>query len=219
MTPLQAADPLLLETALHSLVAPVRDAEEKYVQLLCAVVRQGSGAVQLTGQVRFCAGNGCLRQEMLPDALPRQLESAPQQVPLLPEKQPEFRLRGGWKGTAELLRADFEEKIQVVHKKDLKNRADYARITTLYTGLVLRARQPGDRFRPAGRGLSKPLRKWMNEAGIPAGIREGLPLLAAGSEILWVCGEGFAEGLAPDEETEQILQLELENGGTTHEHE
>ena len=80
--------------ALHSLVAPVRDAEEKYVQLLCAVVRQGSGAVQLTGQVRFCAGNGCLRQEMLPDALPRQLESAPQQVPLLPEKQPEFRLRG-----------------------------------------------------------------------------------------------------------------------------
>ena len=46
-----------------------------------------------------------------------------------------------------------------------------------------------------------------------------LPLLAAGSEILWVCGEGFAEGLAPDEETVQILQLELENGGTTHEHE
>ena len=43
--------------------------------------------------------------------------------------------------------------------------------------------------------------------------------LAAGSEILWVCGEGFAEGLAPDEETVQILQLELENGGTTHEHE
>ena len=49
--------------------------------------------------------------------------------------------------------------------------------------------------------------------------RDQLPLLAAGSEILWVCGEGFAEGLAPDEETEQILQLELENGGTTHEHE
>ena len=210
LTPLQAADPLLLETALHSLVAPVRDAEEKYVQLLCAVVRQGSGAVQLTGQVRFCAGNGCLRQEMLPDALPRQLESAPQQVPLLPEKQPEFRLRGGWKGKAELLTADFEEKIQVVHKKDLKNRADYARITTLYTGLVLRARQPGDRFRPAGRGLSKPLRKWMNEAGVPNELRDTLPLLASGSEILWVCGEGFADGLAPDTESRWILHLDAE---------
>ena len=207
---LQAADPLLLETALHSLVAPVRDAEEKYVQLLCAVVRQGSGAVQLTGQVRFCAGNGCLRQETLPQALPGQPESAPQQVPLLPEKQPEFRLRGGWKGTAELLRADFEEKIQVVHKKDLKNRADYARITTLYAGLVLRTRQPGDVYRPAGRAVHNRLRKWMNEADIPAQQRDTLPLLAAGSEVLWVCGSGFAEGLAPDETTTQILQMEQE---------
>ena len=210
LTPLQAADPLLLETAMHSLVAPVRDAEEKYVQLLCAVVRQGSGAVQLTGQVRFCAGNGCLRQEMLPDALLRQLESAPQQVPFLPKKQPEFRLRGGWKGTAELLRADFEEKIQVVHKKDLKNRADYARITTLYAGLVLRTRQPGDVYRPAGRAVHNRLRKWMNEADIPAQQRDTLPLLAAGSEVLWVCGSGFAEGLAPDETTTQILQMEQE---------
>ena len=210
LAPLQAADPLLLETALHSLVAPVRDAEEKYVQLLCAVVRQGSGAVQLTGQVRFCAGNGCLRQETLPQALPGQPENLPPQLPFLPEKQPEFRLRGGWKGKAELLKADFEEKIQVVHKKDLKNRADYARITTLYTSLVLRARQPGDRFRPAGRGLSKPLRKWMNEAGVPNELRDTLPLLASGSEILWVCGEGFADGLAPDTESRWILHLDAE---------
>ena len=207
---LQAADPLLLETALHSLVAPVRDAEEKYVQLLCAVVRQGSGAVQLTGQVRFCAGNGCLRQETLPQALPRQPENLPPQLPFLPEKQPEFRLRGGWKGTAELLKADFEEKIQVVHKKDLKNRADYARITTLYAGLVLRTRQPGDVYRPAGRVVHNRLRKWMNEADIPAQQRDTLPLLAAGSEVLWVCGSGFAEGLAPDETTTQILQMEQE---------
>ena len=210
LSPLQAADPLLLETALHSLVAPVRDAEEKYVQLLCAVVRQGSGAVQLTGQVRFCAGNGCLRQETLPQALPRQPERAPQQLPFLPEKQPEFRLRGGWKGKAELLKADFEEKIQVVHKKDLKNRADYARITTLYAGLVLRTRQPGDVYRPAGRAVHNRLRKWMNEADIPAQQRDTLPLLAAGSEVLWVCGSGFAEGLAPDETTTQILQMEQE---------
>ena len=188
LEPLQGADPLILEAALHSLVAPVRDAEEKYIRLLAELVEQGSGAVQLTDTVRFCAGSGMLWQE---------------------EGRPE----------AAAVVSGFPEKTQGVHKKDLKNRADYARITLLYSALMLRTRQPGDRFRPAGRGLSKPLRKWMNEAGIPAGIREGLPLLAAGSEILWVCGEGFAEGLAPDEETEQVLQLELENGGTTHEHE
>ena len=217
--PLSAADAPVLEAAMHSLTAPVRDAEEKYVQLLCALVRRGSGAVQLTGRVRFCAGKGFFWQEEVPELPQRQTAPQPESWPFVPEKQAEYGFAGGWKVTAELFTADFEEKIQVVHKKDLKNRADYARITLLYSALTLRTRQPGDRFRPAGRGLSKPLRKWMNEAGIPAGIREGLPLLAAGSEILWVCGEGFAEGLAPDEETEQVLQLELENGGTTHEHE
>ena len=150
---------------------------------------------------------------MLPDALPRQLESAPRQVPLLPEKQPEFRLRGGWKGKAELLTADFEEKIQVVHKKDLKNQADYAKINSICPVLRLRCRQPGDRFRPAGRGVDRELRKWMNEAGIPPRERDTLPLLAAGRQVLWVCGEGFADGLAPGPDTGQLLQVELENFG------
>ena len=216
LEPLQGADPIILEAALHSLVAPVRDAEEKYIRLLAELVEQGSGAVQLTDMVRFCAGSGMLWQE---EGRPEAAAVPAFSLPFAPADGAEFSLPGGQTLKTRLFVSGFREKTQGVHKKDLKNRADYARITLLYSALTLRTRQPGDRFRPAGRGLSKPLRKWMNEAGIPAGIREGLPLLAAGSEILWVCGEGFAEGLAPDEETVQILQLELENGGTTHEHE
>ena len=34
---------------------------------------------------------------------------------------------------------------------------------------------------------------------------------AAGSEVLWVCGAGFAEGLAPDADTAQVLQMEMEH--------
>ena len=211
LTPLQAADPLLLETALHSLVAPVRDAEEKYVQLLCGLVRRGSGAVQLTDRVRFCAGDGCFWQEIVPERPRQQEEKRPESQPFQPEKQAEYCLAGGWKVTAGLFTADFEEKIQVVHKKDLKNQADYARITTLYAGLVLRTRQPGDVYRPAGRSVHNRLRKWMNETGIPASQRAQLPLLAAGSEVLWVCGAGFAEGLAPDADTAQVLQMEMEH--------
>ena len=211
LTPLQAADPLLLETALHSLVAPVRDAEEKYVQLLCGLVRRGSGAVQLTDRVRFCAGDGCFWQEIVPERPRQQEDKRLESQPFQPEKQAEYCLAGGWKVTAGLFTADFEEKIQVVHKKDLKNQADYARITTLYAGLVLRTRQPGDVYRPAGRSVHNRLRKWMNETGIPASQRDQLPLLAAGSEVLWVCGAGFAEGLAPDADTAQVLQMEMEH--------
>ena len=38
-----------------------------------------------------------------------------------------------------------------------------------------------------------------------------LPLLSAGSEVLSVCGAGFAEGLAPDADTAQVLQMEMEH--------
>ena len=211
LEPLAAADAPILETALHRLAAPVRDPEEKYIRLLVQLVQQGSGAVQLTGKVRFCAADGVLRQETQAESAGWDADAAAAFTAALQAGKPaRMPLPGGKTLTARVFPADFEEKIQVVHKKDLKNRADYARITTLYTGLVLRARQPGDRFRPAGRGLSKPLRKWMNEAGVPNELRDTLPLLASGSEILWVCGEGFADGLAPDTESRWILHLDAE---------
>ena len=207
LTVLAQAEEIILEAAMHTLTAPIRDAEEKYVRLLCRLVRCGSGAVQLTDRVRFCAGEGVLWQEKtapLPAGKPQW------QQPFLPQDGVEYLLPGGKKLTVKVIPAVFEEKIQVVHKKDLKNQADYARITTLYPALSLRCRQPGDRCRPAGRGVSKELRKWMNEAGIPPAERESLPVLASGSEVLWICGEGFADGLAPDAGSRQILLMELE---------
>ena len=213
---LQNADPLILETALHRLVSPERDAEEKYIRLLERIVRQGSGAVQITGNVRFAVVGGCLRREKL-EKLP---EAQPFQMPFLPENGAEYRLPNGWKLKTRVFPAAFPEKTQVVHKKDLKNQADYARIMMLYPALCLRSRQPGDGIRPAGRGLRKELRKWMNEAKVPVLQRETLPLLAAGSEVVWVCGGGFADGLAPDPNTKKILELELEKTEEyDHEHE
>ena len=211
LEPLAAADAPILETALHRLAAPVRDPEEKYIRLLAQLVQQGSGAVQLTGKVRFCAADGVLRQETQAESAGWDADAAAAFTAALQAGKPaRMPLPGGKTLTARVFPADFEEKIQVVHKKDLKNRADYARITTLYAGLVLRTRQPGDVYRPSGRAVHNRLRKWMNEADIPAQQRDTLPLLAAGSEVLWVCGSGFAEGLAPDETTTQILQMEQE---------
>ena len=47
------------------------------LQLLCGLVRRGSGAVQLTDRVRFCAGDGCFWQEIVPER-PRQQEDEQQ---------------------------------------------------------------------------------------------------------------------------------------------
>lgn len=210
LEPLQGADPLILEAALHSLVAPVRDAEEKYIRLLAELVEQGSGAVQLTDTVRFCAGSGMLWQEK---GRPEAAAALAFSLPFAPADGAEFALPGGQTLKTRLFVSGFREKTQGVHKKDLKNQADYAKINSICPVLRLRCRQPGDRFRPAGRGVDRELRKWMNEAGIPPRERDTLPLLAAGRQVLWVCGEGFADGLAPEPDTGQLLQVELENFG------
>ena len=206
LEPLQKADPLVLEAAAHALVAPHRDPEERYIRQVCRMVRQGSGAVQLRPDVRLRAGQGRLRRETPPPEGAALLEASS----FCPEKRTEYPLGGGKILRARVEKGSFQEKTQVVHKKDLKNVADYARITMLHPALTLRSRLPGDTYRPAGRGVTKPLRKWMNEQAIPPAERDRLPLLADGSEVVWVCGAGFAEGLAPDGETGLALRLEIE---------
>ena len=208
---LRDANTLVVEAAMHILVAEERDPEEKYIRLLCEMAARGSGAVQLTGTVRFCAGGEMLWREETPAGpAPDLPETTALPLPFDPGKPQEWTLPGGWKLQIRQIPGGFPEKIQGVHKKDLKNQADYARITMLYSALVLRCRQPGDTFRPAGRGVRKELRKWMNETGIPPEERDRLPLLAAGSEVVWVCGAGFADGLAPTADSEVVLQMEAQ---------
>ena len=48
VTVLRRAEGPVLDAALHALVSPVRDAEEKYISLLHFLVLKGEGAVQLT---------------------------------------------------------------------------------------------------------------------------------------------------------------------------
>ena len=205
LEPLQKADPLVLEAAAHALVAPHRDPEERYIRLVCRMVRQGSGAVQLRPDVRLRAGQGRLRRETPPPEGATPLEASS----FRPEKRTEYPLGGGKILRARVEKGSFQEKTQVVHKKDLKNVADYARITMLHPALTLRTRLPGDTYRPAGRGIAKSLRKWMNEQAIPPSERDRLPLLADGSEVIWVCGAGFADGLAPQGADGLALHLEI----------
>lgn len=194
---LREADGPVLKTALHSLVSAVRDAEEKYVNLLRFLVLRGEGALQLTDAVTYKAKDGRLFCVTAPGAMP---PPAPPQ-PFAPGV---YALPGGF--TIEARLENYEEflKYASFSKKDLTSRADYAKIQK---NIVLRTRQPGDFFRPAGRSLSKTLKKLLNEDAVPPETRGSLPLLAQGSEVLWLWGYGFADGLAPDEHTRQVLVL------------
>jgi len=54
--------------------------------------------------------------------------------------------------------------------------------------LEVRGIRPGDRFHPIGAPGSKPLGRFLRDAGIPAAERSGVVVVARGQEILWVAG-------------------------------
>ena len=77
--------------------------------------------------------------------------------------------------------------------------------------LVFCARTPGQRFRPAGRGVTKTVKALLAERGVPEPLRDRLPLLCDGEgRVVWIFREGFCEELLPTEQTNKVLFIETE---------
>jgi tRNA(Ile)-lysidine synthase len=80
--------------------------------------------------------------------------------------------------------------------------------------LVLRPRQPGDRFQPLGLGgRHASVREFMIDARVPAAARPGWPILAGAAGILWVCGLRLAEPAAVRPETQDVWRVRLSRVG------
>ena len=60
-------------------------------------------------------------------------------------------------------------------------------------GLQLRLPESGDRIHPFGAHGGKPLRRYLTDRKLDRPFRPWLPLLCAGSEVLWAVGLGAAE--------------------------
>lgn len=93
-------------------------------------------------------------------------------------------------------------RIRIFHGREAENQQKFYKFLfhnpgnydTIQNDMVVRTRLPGDRFRPAGRGVTKPLRRLLAENGVPPAARDHRILLAeSGGEIRW------AEGLGPCE--------------------
>lgn len=97
-------------------------------------------------------------------------------------------------------------KCEIKRQKSLTFAADYAKINCG----VFRTRRTGDSFAPKGRGVTKTVKKWMNEQGILPHLRDTLPLLADGSTVLWVWGEGFCHSVQPGADTKRLLLIHCE---------
>lgn len=118
-----------------------------------------------------------------------------------------LELPGGYAITVEISETcDNFINCEIKRQKSLTFAADYAKINCG----VFRTRRTGDTFAPKGRGVTKTVKKWMNEQGILPHMRDTLPLLADGSTVLWVWNEGFCHSVQPGAGTKRLLLIHCE---------
>ncbi len=126
---------------------------------------------------------------------------------LLP-RQGSVLLPNGWMVSLEELdrkMLDFD-KIQ----KNPDPYTAYLDTAAISHGLVLRARQDGDRYQPLGMaGQSVKLSDLMVNTKLPRQARERYPLVCVGEKIVWVPGVQPAEFVRVTEDSRQVLKIRL----------
>ncbi|MBA7469569.1 tRNA(Ile)-lysidine synthase [subsurface metagenome] len=75
--------------------------------------------------------------------------------------------------------------------------------------LLVRPRQPGDRFQPLGMNQPKKLGEFMIDAKIPSVWRQRIPLVCSPQHILWVVGWRIDERVKVTQDTQRVLCLEF----------
>ncbi|MDE0300916.1 MAG: tRNA lysidine(34) synthetase TilS [Candidatus Poribacteria bacterium] len=73
--------------------------------------------------------------------------------------------------------------------------------------LKIRNRQSGDRIQPFGMAGTKKVKDLLIDAKVPQLTRQGIPILVAGNEVLWVVGYRTSEKYKVKDKTRRILRL------------
>lgn len=75
------------------------------------------------------------------------------------------------------------------------------------SNLTVRARRPGDRFRPLGMGKAKKLNQFMIDDRIPRTWRKRVPVVTSPEHILWVAGWRIDDRAKVTGDTGEVLRL------------
>jgi tRNA(Ile)-lysidine synthase len=75
--------------------------------------------------------------------------------------------------------------------------------------LVIRTRQPGDRFQPLGMSSTKKLQDFMVDEKIPRHWRDRVPLVVAPKGIAWVVGWRIADWARARDDASEIMEIEF----------
>ncbi len=194
----------LLRRAIHQLRPPLRDIDFVHIEEAIEILQRATTGDQVTLpqdlllEVSYDTFTISPRDELtLPDwpLLPEHSASLPINVPgitPLPESP--------WSIAATFEACDHGH-------VPLARFAACFDADTLPAPLALRPRTSADRFQPQGMSALVRLKDWMINAKIPRAIRDRLPLIISGDQIVWVPGYRVGQPFLVTEKTQHIIKL------------
>ena len=106
-------------------------------------------------------------------------------------------------------KTEFNGTIKIINANNTVNLKDgfYLDLDKIPGSAVIRTKKEGDRFTKFGGG-TKSLNDYLTDKKIPIRVREGLPLLANGNEVLAVFGVAISNSVRVENDTKNIIKLE-----------
>ena len=164
----------------------------------------GSGAVQLTGEVRVAVSEKMLILERKPqEAFEGKRQVNIDNLPVAIEAESKLKLN-----IYELNKNDINFFVNNANKQ-YKFAIDCDKIDKI---IDLRSREDGDSVLLFNRGCSKSLKKLFNESGIPAHQRDRVLILSDSRGIIWIEGFGVSQRAALYDDTKHAIFIDIQEG-------
>lgn len=170
--------------------------ESIHIHTVKALIRAGSGSATVAGSVQCSVqGNTVF--------IHKQNKTEPWCVPLQPEATP--LPDGRTLFLIKLTKKEYENR-RKFNNLFFNNVINYATILNIAS---VRNRREGDVFRPAGRGVTKTLKKLFNEAKIEPLLRDKPVIIETGGKIAWLEGFGASQECCVTDDTQYIAEIQI----------
>lgn len=173
--------------------------EERHIQLICSVIKSGTGTVELSNAFAARASQNIFRIYKKNKNEENAFE--------LCIKDMNNVVKYNKKIKAYVITNEYLAKKKNINKLFLKNLISYDIIND---DTVLRTRKEGDIFSLPKRNVTKTVKKLFNESKIPSEKRDEILLLANGNQVLWIEGFGASAKASVTSNTKEALCINIE---------
>lgn len=88
-----------------------------------------------------------------------------------------------------------------------RKKVEYINGDSIIFPLKIRTRRKGDRIKPLGMRSYKKLHDIFVDEKVPREVRDGIPIIISGNEILWAAGVKLSEDCKIDKNTKRVVKL------------